>query len=144
MSHFRISMLTAALLASVLACAQTGQVWPTQTRQLFRPGENDELEADGEPEAYSTYFLFVSDDAFLHCTETITSLYQIRKRKQDGGTRSYEVVSEAGNEYVYYFDEDASFITIVAASQGFVLGISCAPMYETAVMEQLGQKRKKR
>ncbi|TAE50074.1 MAG: hypothetical protein EAZ89_12860 [Bacteroidetes bacterium] len=134
-------LLFTLLLSGICAFAQMGQVWPTQTRQRFDIDENGETLQEYEVEDYPSYFLFINDKEFIHCTGDITSLYKITSAKEQDSYMSYEVLSEVGNEYVFNFDPVESQVVIVSAT-GFALFIQCLPMYETAVFETIGKRAK--
>jgi hypothetical protein len=66
-------------------------------------------------------------------------LYKIIKReKSKDGDPIYTVVSEAGNTYLYMFQEGKKQV-FVYSSTGFAINFACLDKYETKVFENLNK-----
>ena len=132
-------LLTAALFLTVLVSyAQKGQIWPTLTRQDFEFNDEAEITQEYAVEDYFSYYLFINNNEFIHCTKTITSLYKIIKREESDKFTDYTVVSEVGNTYTFRFAADEMYIAIYS-DKGFGIYCSVAAPYETKVFDNLNK-----
>lgn len=120
------------------AFAQKGQIWPTETRQEFDLDENGKVTKEYEVMNYPTYYLFINNNEFIHCTGTITSLYKILKRTEGSGMVDYEVISEAGNQYVFRFSTAENYV-VISTNKGYSIYLACKPFYTTTVFDNLNR-----
>lgn len=131
-------------LMLLLACstgiwAQKGQVWPSETRQEFEIDENGKITKEYAATDYNSYYMFINNNEYLHCTGTITSLYKIVSRKQRDGGTEYTVVSEVGNTYQVFFHEKDKYIVLSARDKGFSVYIECKTPYTTQVFDNINR-----
>lgn len=117
--------------------AQKGQIWPTETRQEFEIDENGKITKEYSATSYNSYYLFVDNNEFVHCTGTITSLYKIKSRKYRDGGVEYTVVSEVGNEYQMFFHESDKYIVLTSRAKGYSVYVECKQPYKTEVFNNM-------
>lgn len=127
------------LAASTGLWAQKGQVWPSETRQEFEIDENGKITKEYAATDYNSYYLFINNNEFIHCTGTITSLYKIMSRKQRDGGVEYSVVSEVGNNYQMFFHEKDKYIVLSSRDKGFSVYIECKSPYKTEVFDNINR-----
>lgn len=132
------------LLAIAFVCtalvsnAQKGQVWSTLTRQDFDFNEKGEITNEYEVTNYYSYYLFINNNEFIHCTSTITSLYKIIKRDEQAKFTDYTVVSEVGNVYTFRFAIEEMYIAIYS-DKGYGIYISVNQPYLTKVFDNINK-----
>ena len=131
-------------LMLLLACstgiwAQKVQVWPSETRQEFEIDENGKITKEYAATDYNSYYMFINNNEYLHCTGTITSVYKIVSRKQRNGGTEYTVVSEVGNTYQVFFHEKDKYIVLSARHKGFSVYIECKTPYTTQVFDNINR-----
>lgn len=116
----------------IVSSAQKGQIWPTTSRQEFEFDGSGQITQEYEVQSYYSYYLFVSNDEFIHCTSTITSRYKIMSRQEDSNYVDYEVVSEVGNPYSFRFSMNDGYVAIYS-TKGFGIYLECLTPYTTKV-----------
>lgn len=135
------SIITAVafILFTTTAFAQKGQVWPTETRQEFDIDENNKISKEYPSQSYISYYLFINNNEFIHCTGSITSLYKILKRYEDNPKYiDYEVISEAGNIYHFRFAQSEKYI-VISSNKGYSIYHDCKSPYKTTVFDNLNK-----
>lgn len=137
MNKFILATLT-FILFTTGAFAQKGQVWPTETRQEFDIDNNGKISKEYAQVDYASYYLFINNNEFVHCTGTITSLYKILKRTERTGMMDYDVISEAGNQYTFRFSTQDNYI-VISSNKGYSIYMGCKPMYVTSVFDNLNR-----
>lgn len=125
-------------LSAVVTNAQKGQVWPTLTRQDFEFDENAEITKEYDVEDNFSYYLFIDNNEFIHCTNTITSLYKIMSRDEQEKYTDYTVVSEVGNMYTFRFSITDQYVAIYS-DKGYGIYYSVAAPYLTKVFDNLNK-----
>lgn len=135
----KILITSILLLFSALTFAQKGQIWPTQTRQEFDINSSGEVTNSYDVTDYNSYYLFVNNNEFIHCTKDITSLYKIIKRTESSKHVDYTVVSEAGNTYYMRFSESEKYVIITNLEKGYSIYIGCHKPYKTKVFNNLNK-----
>jgi hypothetical protein len=135
----KVLSLMLLLAASTGLWAQKGQVWPSETRQEFEIDENGKITKEYAAGDYNSYYLFINNNEFIHCTGTITSLYKIVNRKQRDGGVEYSVVSEVGNNYQMFFHEKDKYIVLSSRDKGFSVYIECKAPYTTQVFDNINR-----
>lgn len=126
------------ILFTTGAIAQKGQVWPTDTRQEFDISSEGKITKEYEVVDYPSYYLFINNNEFIHCTGTITSLYKILKRREGNGLIDYDVISEAGNQYTFRFSHTENYI-VISTNKGYSIYMACKAMYKTTVFDDLNR-----
>jgi hypothetical protein len=134
----KILSIAIVILCSSGAFAQKGQVWPTETRQEFDIGEDGKITKEYEVVNYPSYYLFINNNEFIHCTGTITSLYKILKRNEGEGMVDYDVISEAGNQYTFRFSTAENYV-VISTNKGYSIYMACKPYYTTTVFDNLNR-----
>lgn len=128
-----------SFLTATMSFAQMGQIWPVYSRQDFDLDKDNEISKTYDAKTVSQFFMFINNNEFIHVTDGITSLYKIIKReKSKDGDPIYTVVSEAGNTYLYMFQEGKKQV-FVYSSTGFAINFACLDKYETKVFENLNK-----
>lgn len=135
----KVLSLMLLLAASTGLWAQKGQVWPSETRQEFEIDENGKITKEYAATDYNSYYLFINNNEFIHCTGTITSLYKIVSRKQRDGGMEYTVVSEVGNTYQMFFHEKDKYMVLSSRDKGFSVYIECKAPYTTQVFDNINR-----
>ena len=135
----KVLSLLLLLAASTGLWAQKGQVWPSETRQEFEIDENGKITKEYAAQDYNSYYLFINNNEFIHCTGTITSLYKIVSRKQRDGGVEYTVVSEVGNTYQMFFHEKDKYMVLSSRDKGFSVYIECKTPYTTQVFDNINR-----
>lgn len=135
----KCTLIALLLLGSFMGFAQKGQVWPTQTRQEFEMDKNGKISKEYEATNYSSYYLFINNNEFIHCTGTITSLYKIINRSNKNGTVEYTTVSEVGNTYTMIFNEKDSYIILTPADRSYSIYVACMKPYTTKVFDNINR-----
>ncbi len=125
-------------LTWVVSSAQKGQIWPTSTRQEFEFDAEGNISQEYEVQNYNSYYLFINNNEFIHCTATITSLYKILKREEQEEYVDYEVISEAGNVYSFRFSINDQYVAIYS-SKGYGIYLACEAPYATGVFDNLSK-----
>lgn len=134
-----IYLLALALLAGTGLWAQKGEVWPSTTRQEFEVNSSGDITKEGTEEQYRSFYLFINNNEFIHCTDGITSLYKILSRKEARGGIEYSTISEAGNKYTMFFHKKDAYIVIAVPDRGYSIYIGCLAPYETGVFDNLNR-----
>ena len=134
-----IYLLAFFLLSGTGLWAQKGDIWPTETRQEFEVNGNGDITKEGVEEAYRSFYLFINNNEFIHCTAGITSLYKILNRKEVRGGVEYSTISEAGNKYTMFFHKKDAYIVIAVPDRGYSIYIGCLAPYETKVFDDLNR-----
>lgn len=119
--------------------AQKGEVWPSSTRQEFELNSKGEITKEGAETIYKTYYLFINNNEFIHCTDGITSLYKILSRKEVQGGTEYKTISEAGNTYQMLFNKKEKYIVISAIDRNYSIFIGCLEPYQTKVFDNINR-----
>lgn len=135
----KLLLLAAFLMTGLISFAQKGQVWPTESRQEFDLDANGNITKEYESQVYYSYYLFINNNEFIHCTNGITSLYKIIKRNENRDYVDYTVVSEVGNQYAMRFAEKEQYIVITNLDQGYSIYIGCYKPYVTAVFDNINR-----
>ncbi len=128
------------LCSSFYSFAQKGEVWSTISRQEFQMDDEGNLTNQYEVEDYATYYLFINNNEFLHCTPTVTSLYKILSRDAKQDFVDYKVISEADNIYTFRFNKKSKTI-IIYSQKGYGIIIGCAAPYATKVFDNLNNDK---
>lgn len=135
----QLSLIVAFLFLTLGVSAQKGQVWPTESRQEFDVDSDGNITKEYETTTYYSYYLFVNNNEFIHCTNGITSLYKIINRTESQDYTDYNVVSEVGNSYMMRFSESEKYIVISAVDKGYSIYIGCYTPYTTNVFNNLNR-----
>lgn len=120
--------------------AQKGQVWYTNQKIEFETDDEGNITDSYDPYAYTSYYLFISNDAFIHCTDDITSIYEIVDREVKDGYTNYTVISEVGNEYMMSFSYVDKKIVLYSPARNFGSTINCKNVYKTEVFKNVSLK----
>ncbi len=134
-------LLVLLVSASMAAYAQKGQVWPTINRTDMQFDEAGELTYESDAKDYNSYFLFIDNNSFVHCTETITSLYKILERDEQENYTDFIVVSEAENQYTFRFSFDEYAVVILSKDQTFGVYMEAMEPYESRALKALPEKK---
>lgn len=134
-----LSILTVLLLASLLSFSQKGQVWATETRQEFDIDSDGNITKEYKSNPYYSYYLFINNNEFIHCTNSITSLYKINSRTESKDFVDYVVVSEVGNTYHMRFSQKDSYVVITSLANKFSVYIGCYKPYNTKVFNNINR-----
>lgn len=127
--------LTLALaFTCIISFAQKGQIWPTLTRQEFEFDAEGQITQEYEVQTYASYYLFINNNEFIHCTPTITSRYKIQSKEEGTDYIDYEVLSEVGNAYSFRFSKVDKYVAIYS-TKGFGIYLSCESPYTTKVFD---------
>lgn len=128
----------AFVFSAMISFAQKGEVWPTLTRQEFEFNSAREITQEGQVGTYYSYYLFINNNEFIHCTETITSLYKVISRDEKEDFTDYTVVSEVGNTYTFRFGYKENYVAIYS-DKGYGFYISTATPYATKVFDNINR-----
>ncbi len=135
----KILITIALIISGFVAMAQKGQVWPTQTRQDFDINSDGEITKQYDVQDYNSYYLFINNNEFIHCTNDITSLYKIIKRTENKDYIDYTVVSEVGNTYYMRFAQNEKYIVITNLEKGYSIYEACYTPYTTQVFSNINK-----
>ncbi|WP_124636817.1 hypothetical protein [Taibaiella sp. KBW10] len=135
----KLLFLAVLLIGSIYSFAQKGQIWPTQTRQEFDIDKEGNITKEYESTDYNSYYLFINNNEFIHCTGTITSLYKIVKRTEKKGAMEYTTVSEVGNTYKMTFNEAEKHIILTSIDRGYSIYLTCLKPYQTEVFDNINR-----
>ena len=117
--------------------AQMGQVWPVDSRQDFDVDDDFNITNEYEKKTVCQFFMFINDNEFIHVTDDITSLYKITDRDESvPGEPVYTVVSEAGNTYLYLFNETKAEV-LAYSTKGYAISFLCLSPYNTYVFPDI-------
>lgn len=121
--------------------AQKGDVWPTYDRTNFDINNEGKILNEKTPISFSSYFLFINNNEFIHCTGTVTSLYKILSRKPitSEGVLELKVISEADNVYSFFFSKKEKYILILSTDKLFGLHYNCDSPYATNVFDNINK-----
>lgn len=135
----KLLFITALLVSSFNLFAQMGEVWPTYSRQDFTLNSNAEIIDESQTVEYFSYYLFINNNEFIHCTNNITSLYKIISRKSSPQFEDYTVVSEVGNTYMMRFAKKDKYIVTTSIDKGFSVYAACYEPYNTQVFNNINR-----
>lgn len=135
----KLFFVAALLFSSFNIFAQMGEVWPTYSRQDFTLNSNAEIVDESETVEYYSYYLFINNNEFIHCTNNITSLYKIISRTNSEQFNDYTVVSEVGNTYMMRFAKKDKYVVTTSLDKGFSVYAACYAPYNTHVFNNLNR-----
>ncbi len=119
------------------AFAQMGQIWPVDSRQEFDVDADFNITEEYEKKVVCQFFMFISDNEFIHVTDNITSLYKITERDLSVPNQPvYSVTSEAGNTYLYLFNKEKAEV-LVYSTKGYAISYLCLSPYDTAIFPDM-------
>lgn len=130
-------IITLGILLPSIMFSQMGQIWPCDTRQEFDVDADFNITQYYEEQVVCQFFMFIGNNEFIHVTDDITSLYKITARDETIAHQPiYTVTSEAGNDYIYMFDTEASEVYIYS-TKGYGISFQCLDPYSTYVFPDI-------
>lgn len=116
---------------------QKGQVWSTVQKFEFETDAEGNVFNETKPFAYHSYYQFITDEAFIHCTKDATRLYTIESKMMFDDYADYKVISPAGNAYFMRFSLKDKKIVIFSIDKKYGSTIQCSNIHETAAFDAL-------